>query len=125
MADDSQNAMAAAGFVQQTTNTTVPSVTTPTVTTGNQSPTNATTTIVSGNNNSIDISSIIQDNSGGLSSIRVLMLLWGAGVFLVWGFGSVMCIIHGNYTFPTIPPEVVTILLGITGVKTVQRFGER
>jgi hypothetical protein len=83
------------------------------------------TTVVSGNNNKIDISSIIQDNSGGLSSIRILMLLWGGGVFLIWGFASVMAILHGIYTFPTIPSEVVTTLIGVTGIKTVQRFGEK
>jgi predicted membrane protein len=70
-------------------------------------------------------SSIIEDNSGGISSIRILMLLWGVGVFLIWGFGAVVAIIHGTYIFPTIPPEVVTILLGVTGIKTVQRFGEK
>ena len=87
----------------------------------NVSPTN----VVTVNNDNVSISSIIQDNSGGLSSIRVLMLLWGCGVFLVWAAGAVTAMIHGIYVFPTIPPEVVTILIGVTGIKTVQRFGER
>ena len=83
------------------------------------------TTIVSGNENTLNFSSIIQDNSGGISSIRCLMLLWGVGVFLVWAAGAVVGLVHGVYVFPTIPPEVVTILLGVSGIKTVQRFGER
>ena len=83
------------------------------------------TTVVSGNANTLNFSSIIQDNSGGISSIRCLMLLWGVGVFLVWAAGAVVGLVHGVYVFPTIPPEVVTILLGVSGIKTVQRFGEK
>jgi hypothetical protein len=63
-------------------------------------------------NNKISLSSIVQDNSGGLSSSRILMLMWGIVTLLIWAAG-------------TIPPEVVTILLGITGAKVVQRFGEK
>jgi hypothetical protein len=75
------------------------------------------------NNNGV--SGILQDNSGGLSSIRVLMLLWGGGVFLIWAFGCVMALIHGIYILPTLPPEIVTILLGVTGIKSCQRFAEK
>lgn len=71
------------------------------------------------------ITSMLEDNSGGLSSIRVLMLLWGCGVFLIWAAGSIVAIYHGIYVFPSLPPEIVTILLGVTGIKTVQRFGEK
>lgn len=71
------------------------------------------------------ISSMFEDNSGGISSIRVLMLLWGAGVFIIWAAAWAVAIYHGIYTAPNIPPEVVTILLGVTGIKTVQRFGEK
>jgi hypothetical protein len=53
------------------------------------------------------------------------MLLWGVGVFLVWAAGAVVGLVYGVYVFPTIPAEVVTILLGVSGIKTVQRFGER
>ena len=83
------------------------------------------TAVVTGNNDNVSISSIIQDNTGGLSSIRVLMLLWGGGVFLVWAAGACVAIYHGIYVFPSLPPEIVTILLGVTGIKTVQRFGEK
>jgi hypothetical protein len=85
----------------------------------------APTAVVTGNNNSIDISSIVQDNSGGLSSMRILMLLWGVGVFLMWSGAWIVGLVHGIYLAPTIPSEIVTILLGLTGVKCVQRFGEK
>ena len=92
------------------------------VTTGDNS---GQTAVVTGNNDNVSISSIIQDNTGGLSSIRVLMLLWGGGVFLFWAAGACVAIYHGIYVFPSLPPEIVTILLGVTGIKTVQRFGEK
>ncbi len=76
-------------------------------------------------NSNVNITSIIEDQSGGISSIRVLMLLWGVGVFIIWAAGSVVAMWHGVYVFPTIPAEVITILLGVTGIKTVQRFGEK
>ena len=71
------------------------------------------------------ISSIIEDSSGGLSSIRILMLLWGCGVFLIWGTACIIGLLHGVYTFPVIPDSILTILLGVTGIKTVQRFSEK
>jgi len=144
MADNTPDSMAAAGFSQapppsgfvqappqfvQAPQPVVPQPSAPIQV--NQAPvvnsgTNvASTAVISGNSNTLNFSSIIQDNSGGISSIRCLMLLWGVGVFLVWGAGAVVGLIHGIYVFPTIPPEVVTILLGVSGIKTVQRFGER
>ena len=96
----------------------------------NQNDTNSGTnvspaTVVSGNNNDISISSIIQDNSGGVSSTRVLMLAWGLIPLIIWSAGAIVALYHGIYIFPTISPEVVTIMLGITGAKVVQRFGEK
>jgi len=93
----------------------------PTVNTGtNVSP----TTTVSGNDNVVSFSSMIQDNTGGTSSIRVLMLLWGVGVFLVWATAVIIGLFHGVYVIPSIPQTVVEILIGVTGIKTIQRFGE-
>lgn len=68
---------------------------------------------------------ILEDNSGGFSSTRALMLIWGGGTFFVWAFGSILNFWHGNTQFVPIPNEVITVLLGITGWKTVQRFGEK
>lgn len=81
--------------------------------------------IINNRENNLNFSSIIQDNSGGVSSIRCLMLLWGIGVFLIWAAGAIVGMVHGVYVFPTIPTEVLTVLLGVTGVKTIQRFGEK
>lgn len=79
------------------------------------------------NTNTTDnsVRTILEDNSGGLSAIRVLMLVWGVGVFAIWATGWIIGMINGIYTPPTLPNEIVTILLGITGIKCVQRFGEK
>jgi hypothetical protein len=63
---------------------------------------------------------ILEDNSGGTSSSRVLMLVWGIGVFAVWCYAS----IHTGGIVP-IPESVITVLLGTTAIKAVQRFGEK
>ena len=115
-----QEQMIAAGF-SQTPATPTTFIQTPQQKIVNVEP----TTVVSGNNNKIDISSIIQDNAGGLSSIRILMLLWGGGVFLVWLISTIIGMIHGLNTLTTIQQEIVEILVGIIGIKTIQRFGEK
>lgn len=76
-------------------------------------------------NSNVNITSIIEDNTGGISATRVLMLVWGIGVFLIWGFATVMATIHGAYTGIPIPESVVTILLGVVGGKVVQRPFEK
>ena len=86
---DNVNEMTQAGFVQSpqfVQATSVQSPTTVVQTTAATSNTDVSpTTVVGGIDNTVNnFSSIIQDNSGGVSSIRVLMLLWGCGVFLVW-----------------------------------------
>jgi hypothetical protein len=45
-------------------------------------------------------------------------------VFLIWGLGSIFAVANAR-PFPALPAEVVTITLGVTGIKCVQRFGER
>lgn len=65
------------------------------------------------------ISSLISDNSGGISSSRVLLLFWGIGVFCVWASA---CFMTKNIV--SLPSEIITILLGLSAAKTVQRFGE-
>jgi hypothetical protein len=89
----------------------------------NQTDNNA---IVTGNDDNVSvISSIVSDNSGGLSSIRILMLAWGLGTFIVWAFVTVMAACHGVYTPTPIPESVITILLGITSGKVCQRPFEK
>ncbi len=73
-------------------------------------------------------SEILEDNSGGFSSIRFICLTWTVGVFLIWA----SCCLFGLYLNPNepvkmiaIPNEVITIMLSCTGFKVVQRFGEK
>lgn len=88
--------------------------------------TNETTTVTSvTNNKSQSFTSMLEDNAGGTSSMRVLMLVWGVGVFIIWGFATVIAALHGVYVAPSIPESVVAILLGVTGGKIVQRYGEK
>jgi hypothetical protein len=62
----------------------------------------------------------LQDASGGVSSIRFLMLVWGLIVLIGW---IVVCIKTGGLV--EIPSSIITILLGLTGIKVAQRFGEK
>lgn len=71
------------------------------------------------------ITSLLEDNSGGLSSIRILMLSWGLGVLAIWAFSVIMAVCSGNAIPVVLTPEVVTILMGITGIKMVQRPFEK
>ncbi len=77
------------------------------------------------------LSSVLEDNSGGLSSMRVMALLWCVGVFSIWAVASFLVIYTTAgtatpvLTLMPIPGEVVTILLGFCGMKVVQRFGEK
>lgn len=93
-------------------------------TTTNDNTSISPTVTVKGNDNRVNITSLIEDNAGGLSSMRILMLLWGIIPLLVWTAGAVTALYHGIYVFPSLSPEVVTVMLGITGTKCVQRFGE-
>lgn len=69
--------------------------------------------------------SSIEDNTGGSSSIRVLMLVWGCGIFVVWAVGSIFNFFNGKIEFISLPTEAITVLFGITGLKVGQRFVEK
>ena len=66
------------------------------------------------------IKGILEDNSGGASSARLLMLLWGVGVFIIWCYVS----FHTG-AMVALPETVITVLLGTSPMKVVQRFGEK
>lgn len=68
----------------------------------------------------MDLSSLFQDNSGGISSTRLVFLLWTASILFIWIFLS-----YQKQEMVKIDSSVVTIYLGIAGYKTVQRFGEK
>ena len=65
------------------------------------------------------ISSFVREKNGKISSSRILFLLWGGGVFVVWCILSIV-----NQTIEPIPESVVTLLGIMAGSKVVQRIGE-
>jgi hypothetical protein len=69
--------------------------------------------------------SMLSDNTGGTSTTRVTMLIWAIGVFTIWGAATIISVVHGNFVLLPIPESVITVLLGVTGLKVVQRFGEK
>lgn len=66
------------------------------------------------------INEFLEDNSGGLSSLRLSMLLWSIGALIVWVYLSML-----NKTISPIPESVIILILGITSTKSIQRFGEK
>lgn len=65
------------------------------------------------------IGSLVQEKQGKVSTSRVLLLLWGVGLFLVWAFVSII-----NRNITEIPESVVTVIGILSGSKVLQRFGE-
>jgi predicted MFS family arabinose efflux permease len=63
--------------------------------------------------------SIIREPKGKVSSSRILLLLWGVGLFFVWTFVSLT-----KQNIADIPESVVTVVGILSGSKVVQRFGE-
>jgi hypothetical protein len=63
---------------------------------------------------------IFEDNSGGLSSTRVLLLAWGLGVLAIW-----IAMFITTHALAPIPDSIITILGILFGGKVVQRFGEK
>jgi hypothetical protein len=65
------------------------------------------------------VASFIREENGKLSSSRLLLMIWGGGVFLIWAISSLK-----SATLQTIPDSVITVVGLCLGAKTVQRFGE-
>lgn len=61
----------------------------------------------------------MKDKEGKPSSSRLLILMWGLGVFAIWAVSSLK-----SSTLQSIPDSVITILGVLVGGKTLQRFGE-
>lgn len=66
------------------------------------------------------INELMSDNSGGISSIRLIMLLWTVALLFIWVYSS---FVKGEPQGLT--NDIVTLYLGVVGLKTVQRFGEK
>jgi hypothetical protein len=67
-----------------------------------------------------NLSSFLEDNSGGFSSTRLAFLLWVVGVLVIWLYTSVQ-----SCALVKIDDSVIVILGILMGGKTVQRFGEK
>ena len=63
---------------------------------------------------------ILEDNAGGFSSIRVLLSLLILVLCFCWVFGCI-----SKKELVDIPTNVVTLTLGLATIKGVQRFGEK
>jgi hypothetical protein len=63
--------------------------------------------------------SFIREKNGKLSSSRLLLMIWGGGVFLIWAISSLK-----SASLQVIPDSVITVVGLCLGAKTVQRFGE-
>ncbi len=61
----------------------------------------------------------IREENGKLSSSRLLIMLWGGGVFIIWAISSLQ-----GEVLQSIPDSVITVVGVLVGAKTVQRFGE-
>jgi len=66
------------------------------------------------------LNEFVQDNEGGLSSMRLAFLTWTLGLFVVWAGISIR-----TRTIQPLPESVIILTLGISGTKAVQRFGEK
>lgn len=64
--------------------------------------------------------SILEDNSGGLSSLRVIVLAWALGILVVW----VACSIQSGAAQPIPESVVVLFSAGVAG-KVAQRGLEK
>ena len=62
---------------------------------------------------------MLEDNNGGTSSLRVVMVLWLLILFLVWLIVSI-----ATMTLAEIPTGVLTLTGTLVGGKVIQRMGE-
>jgi len=67
-----------------------------------------------------NISTFLEDNDGGFSSTRLVMILWMLGVLIVWIYKSLT-----QTELQPIPESVVAVIGIIVTGKAVQRYGEK
>jgi hypothetical protein len=66
------------------------------------------------------LKSLFEDNSGGTSSSRLVVLLWTVALIFVFVFTSVY-----KKEVASFDNSIITIYLGVVTCKTIQRFGEK
>ena len=64
--------------------------------------------------------SLLSDNSGGISTVRIINLIWALSLTFVWVY-----IALNTGTIPEIPQNVLAITGMLIGGKVIQRFGEK
>ena len=67
-----------------------------------------------------NITTFFKDNSGGFSMMRLIFFVWGIGLFVVWAY---TCINTGGIVI--LPTEIITLFLGLSTAKVVQRGLEK
>lgn len=65
------------------------------------------------------LESLLSDNSGGISTIRVLCAFWVIMLMFVW-----LGVAIAQASIPDIPGGILTLTGTLIGGKVVQRFGE-
>ena len=68
------------------------------------------------------LTEFLQEDNGGLSSTRLLFLVWGLGGFIVW---TLLSLRMAPPAFAILPWEYIGVVLSLGGVKVVQKFGEK
>lgn len=61
----------------------------------------------------------LKEDNGSNSSMRLIMVLWGAGTFVVW---TILSFYHGS--LQAIPESVVASVAAMVTGKVIQKFGE-
>lgn len=74
------------------------------------------------------LAEFVQEGDGSNSSMRLMMLVATVSVVSVWGFVAIWKLLHmpelTAYEVPDIPWNVVTMVLGIVGIKAYQKGKE-
>jgi hypothetical protein len=66
------------------------------------------------------ISNFLSDNSGGMSSMRLIMAVWFLGALVLW-----MLVSFQKAEIQPMPESIITLLGIVLSGKVVQRFGEK
>ena len=64
--------------------------------------------------------SLLEDNSGGFSSVRFMFIFTTIFFLSIWGMTCYM-----NSKLEPFPKESTTVILGLAGIKMAQRYGEK
>lgn len=69
----------------------------------------------------------LNESNGNPSSMRIVTFIWVAGTFLVWAGAAIITAWQSpaNFTFPTLPSEIVMIVLGMITGKVAQKGFEK